>query len=116
MTLFSAILIACVPATGDSGPVPDSEIPALDCATVPSVTWGNWAHGYFTTQCEGCHAVNTPNRYGAPPAVTFDSEADVVLRKERVYARVLVDATMPPAGGLTDDDRNLLEIYLSCGI
>jgi uncharacterized membrane protein len=86
------------------------------CDTAPSVTWENWGRGFFTTHCQGCHASTSPDRYGASEGVYFDSLADLRVWSERVRVRVIEDEDMPPAGGLTEDDRFLLETLLDCGI
>jgi uncharacterized membrane protein len=48
--------------------------------------------------------------------VTFDTEADIRTWKERIIVRMLEQEDMPPAGGLTDDEKYLLNIYLICGL
>ncbi len=110
------LMLACSGTAKDTGSAPAAEVPPLDCAVEPDVTWDNWGHAHFTTQCQGCHASQTPNRYGAPAGIHFDTVDAVRAQKDRVYQRVLVDGTMPPAGGLTPDEKKLLEILLACGI
>lgn len=100
---------------GDSGAdtAPD---PGPDpCAGVPVVSWTNFGEGFLVENCQACHASGTPNRYGAPEDVAFDTEADVRVHRDRILARATGEApTMPPMGGVSDDDRYLLEVWLVC--
>jgi uncharacterized membrane protein len=99
---------------GDSAGADDTA--TNNCESAPAVTWEGYAQGKFLAHCEGCHATDTPKRYGAPEAVTFDTEADIRTWKERIIVRMLEQEDMPPAGGLTDDEKYLLNIYLICGL
>jgi len=99
--------------TGDAPP-PHGLEGRVDCAAAPSVTWEGWAQGFFLTHCQGCHAGSTPDRRGAPVGVVFDDEVATLAQRERVWVRTLDVQDMPPAGGLTADDRALLAAYLSC--
>lgn len=115
MLSLALVLAACAgPAPGESGE--PSALPDLDCAALPDVTYDNWGRGHLLTHCSGCHAAESPDRYGAPPAVTFDTEDETREWAGRIHARVVVDVNMPPAGGLTDDERAFLEILLVCGL
>jgi len=98
-----------VPA-GDSGQSSQPEI----CATAPLITWDNWARGLITTHCQGCHASASPNRYGAPINCSFDNEQQTLSWLERIRIRVLEQEDMPPAGGLLDEDLEMLEIWIEC--
>lgn len=105
MTFALLGLLACAGA-GDSADGP---------CDGPPVTWNNFAHGFMTTYCQGCHSVhNTDLRYGAPEGVDFDTEEDTVRWAARVRARALEDLDMPVGGGVYDDDLALLERYLTC--
>ena len=99
---------------GDSAGADDTA--AFDCESAPAVTWEGYAQGKFLAHCEGCHATDTPKRYGAPEPVTFDTEADIRTWKDRIIVRMLEQEDMPPAGGLTDDEKYLLNTYLICGL
>ena len=115
------ILLACADREPvDSGVTAEHACAALpepeegSCDGVYEVTWSSWGDGFVRTQCQGCHASTTPDRFGAPEASTFDSVEDVCEQRDRIQARVLDDETMPPAGGLTDDDKLLLQMWLDC--
>jgi uncharacterized membrane protein len=100
------LLLACAAAESAVDPM---------CVDSPVVTWEGWAHGFVTTWCLGCHsAQNTDWRFDAPEGVNFDTEADTYAWADRIRVRVLDEQTMPVAGGLSDDDRVLLDLYLSC--
>jgi len=87
-----------------------------DCADAASLTWDSFGRGFFTQHCNTCHAATSPDRHGAPVAVTFDAEAEVWSQRDAIR-----DATsgeppaMPPTGGVSDDDRTLLARWLDCG-
>jgi uncharacterized membrane protein len=105
-------LAAC--ATDDTD---DGAVDAL-CDGAPVTTWDNFGAGFLKENCQPCHAstVAVEDRQFAPVAVTFDTEADVWPLADRILARATGDApTMPPRGGVTDDDRDRLEVWLTCG-
>ena len=98
---------------------PSADIPDVDdelCNDAPNVTWDNWAQSLFITHCQGCHASSAPYRYGAPEDIHFDYESITVDQAERIWVRVIDEETMPPAGGILDDDLYLLEIWLRCNV
>ena len=95
------LLLAC--ATTDS---------ATPCST--SVTWINYADGFFAAYCRSCHSAAAVDRHGAPDGVDFDTE-DEVWAQEAEIRRVVVDeATMPKGGGLDPDDLTLVDGWLRC--
>lgn len=119
-------LAACVAFGGgcppDDGAAADpedtavpSDLPAI-CVDAPVTTYANFGRGFLTQHCEVCHAATTNDRHDAPETVTFDTEEEAWAQADRILARAAGDApTMPPQGGVTDDDRYLLEVWLSCG-
>lgn len=94
--------------TGDTGMAPSL------CDDAPVVTWENFGAGFVTQNCQACHASGAVARNGAPEAVTFDSEEDTLSFAERILSRVVDTPTMPPQGGVTDDDRYFTEVWLRC--
>ena len=107
------LLVAC----GEPEPTPPEESePAPLCETGLDVTWDGWAAGFMLSQCQPCHASETPNRYGAPVSVTFDTLEDCRAQGGAIEDAVLTRASMPPAGGITDDERALLARWLDCGL
>ncbi len=112
------LLLACTevtpPVVDDTGGAGDVETPGW-CDTAADVTWEDWGDGFMRTQCQGCHASGTDNRFGAPDDVVFDTEADVITWRDRILVRTVDERSMPPAGGVDDVDLQLLETWLRCG-
>ncbi len=107
------------PTTGDD-PVDSGSDTAAEpsnlCADAPITTWDNFGSGFMTQHCQACHAFTSIERNGAPEEVTFDTEAQVADLADRILARATArPPTMPPAGGVSDDDRFRLEAWLTCG-
>jgi uncharacterized membrane protein len=102
MLLF---LLACASPTPDTGP----------CAQ-PTVTWDSFGHSFLITHCQGCHASTSPQRYGAPEYVSFDTQQESAELQSSIERTVLDTETMPPAGGLNEDEKELLAQWLACGI
>ena len=94
---------------------PEVNVDTADiCSTAPYVSWDNKVRGLITTHCQGCHSSVTPYTYGAPTSVTFDTEQETINWQERIQVRVLDLEDMPPAGGLLEEDKYLLQVWLSC--
>lgn len=94
---------------------PEDEAAAELCDEAPVVTWESFGAGFVTESCQPCHASTSPDRVGAPLDVVFDTEEDVWDQADRVLAVTIGPSpTMPPAGGVSEDDRTLLEIWLTC--
>ncbi|MFT4976408.1 MAG: putative membrane protein [Myxococcota bacterium] len=86
------------------------------CADAPGATWASFGEGFLLTHCQGCHASTSADRYGAPDGVHFDSEDEARMWRERLIAVILDNQSMPPAGGLTDEERLLAESWLYCDL
>lgn len=98
---------------GDSAAAVDTE--AEFCDGAPLMTYENFGAGFVTENCQACHASTTVNHYGAPENVTFDTREQCWQWRDRILARAGVDdPTMPPNGGVTDDDRLRLRWWLIC--
>ena len=96
-------------ADGDGGP------DTGPCADVPLVNWDTFGAGFLLHHCQGCHASTTPDRYGAPADITFDTKAEAWAWRDRILARSATEPpTMPPAGGTSVDDRVRLRWWLEC--
>lgn len=86
------------------------------CADAPITTYDNFGAGFLTESCLACHASTAPDRHGAPEDVVFDTEEQVWALSDRILAVATGDdPTMPPEGGVTDEDRARLEVWLRCG-
>ena len=89
-----------------------------DCAEGTPFTWENTAQPIVHTWCTPCHgaAVTGADRSGAPADVALDTRDDLVLWADEVAQTIQTTSpTMPPAGGLTDDERAALVEWLACG-
>ena len=85
----------------------------IQCETI--VTYESFGAGFIKENCQSCHSSLSENRYGAPENVRFDTEEDVLERLEDIYRVTLSeDADMPPSGGILEEDRVLLELWLIC--
>ncbi len=132
--MFILLLTACddhlygLPADPALPPAPhaDSQAPAADshetgetveefCADAPLLNYANFGQGFILENCQGCHSSATPERYGAPTEAFFDTVEDCWTWSDRILARSAgEDATMPPQGGVSDDDRVRLQWWLLC--
>ena len=87
------------------------------CTDAPVLMWANFGQGFMTENCQSCHASSSADRHGAPEDVTFDSVGDAVAQADRVLARATGESPdMPPEGGVSDEDRQKLEIWMRCWI
>lgn len=96
--------------------VADSE--AGGCDDKPWLTWQGYARGHLTTWCTPCHSRQVPveERSGAPVGVDFDTLEDVRRFAERIAVTGTgAEARMPPAGGVSDEAKDLLAEWLACG-
>lgn len=93
---------------------------ALDCEEAPVITYDTFGRGFLSTYCNGCHGGDVAGeaRQKAPPEVVFDDPEGTDLFADRILARTLPEdgspPTMPPAGGITPDDLERVEIWLTC--
>lgn len=88
----------------------------VECAAAPQVTYENWGKGFFLTWCGACHTSTAQQRNGAPEGVDFDTLSDIREWKDRIDVRVLDEQTMPLGGGVYEEDLELLEVFLACGL
>lgn len=122
------LLLACggePDAEGDTAP--SDSAPASDsgtsggtdtgpCAGVPVLTWDTFGHGFLLENCDGCHAAEARERYDAPEEVVFDTVDQAWAWADRILVRAAgADPTMPPNGGVPEDDRQRLAWWLGCG-
>lgn len=69
----------------------------------------------LTTRCMNCHSsqVQGSARLGAPEDLNFDDSGTVSDEAGEMWGEV-EEGAMPPGGGLSEADRELLRIYLAC--
>ena len=84
------------------------------CDDVTPSTWASFGQDFVQENCQACHSGTSSNRYNAPPAVNFDFEDEVRERADRVLTRV-EEGSMPPQGGISEDDKQRLADWLTCG-
>ncbi len=111
-TLLAAVAVLALAACGDD----DGEtMPGACGEDTPLVTWETFGLGFLSTYCQGCHASTTPDRQGAPPNITFDTEQEAVALSDLILTTVTSDTpTMPPNGGPSEADRERLTVWLNC--
>lgn len=86
------------------------------CDGAPTLAYSNFGEGFLRENCQGCHASTAPDRHGAPEEATFDTVEEAWVWADRILARSTGDSpTMPPRGGVPEDDRTRLEWWLRCG-
>ena len=88
-----------------------------DCSSVPW-TYSNVGAPYMMTWCTSCHHIDLQEeeRAGANLDVNLNSYNDVITHLDRIQARALSEpATMPPAGGPSDIEKQRLREWILCG-
>lgn len=103
--LLLSLLLSCASDSSDTG-----------LCDQPTVTWQSFGQSFLITHCQGCHASTSPQRYGAPEGISFDTREQAAALQSSIERTVLEQVSMPPAGGLNDDERALLEQWLACEI
>ena len=98
--------------------VDDTSLP-LDCND--ALTWDSWAHGFFLNWCTSCHSSTLPEeeRQEAPPGMNFDTYPGVVENAVAIeYRGVTAEPKylMPPNGGPDLKERELLRLWIECGL
>lgn len=115
--LLPVALLACGDRGADDddgGDSADTGVPTW-CEDAPVVTWNSFGEGFVTEHCQACHASTTGDRNGAPDDVVFDTQGDAIAHADRILARAAgAEPSMPPRGGVPDDDKQKLEIWLQC--
>ena len=111
MVLMSALLWVSCKSEVDTA---ETAAPHF-CDDVPVVNYANFGESFINHECQGCHASTLDERFGAPEDVTFDNVDEVWGWQERILSRCELDSpTMPPRGGLTEDDLIMLHWWLKC--
>ncbi len=89
------------------------------CDREPTLTYENFGQGFMDQYCNGCHSslVPAPYRNDAPESVNFDTYAAVIAQRERISVRTdSLEPTMPPGGGPTTEELEVLHEWLSCAV
>lgn len=80
------------------------------------VTWEAWGAGFFASYCRPCHSADTPERYGAPVELDFDTLEQVRTYEAAIRRSVLEAGSMPVGGGVPEADLVALDEFLACGL
>jgi uncharacterized membrane protein len=72
-----------------------------------------WAEGFFLSKCQPCHAPHAREIFEAPD-IELGTHADLLDQLDVIRTSVLETQRMPPGGGLSEDERMLLEQWLDC--
>lgn len=123
--LLAVLLVGCDAVSwlphGDPPAPTDTTTDAVvtgDCPPDSTLDYANTGEGFIRTWCLSCHSatVTGASRQGAPAGVDFDTYDDVVQWLDRIEARATGEnASMPPAGGVFEQDLVLFEEWVACG-
>jgi uncharacterized membrane protein len=86
------------------------------------VTWDSFAHSFFLNWCTSCHSsslTSLEDREQAPLAMNFDSYAGVAEYSVQIEYRAVTaepEFLMPPIGGPTVEEREMLGLWIQCGM
>jgi hypothetical protein len=118
LTGFLAALAACgtdvTLENYDKPPIIDPDV----CET-SYLTYGNFGEPFITNWCRGCHSSDLPAnmRQMAPVAANFDDLTMVKSWGNKIAAKAGSNpASMPPAGGPSDEERAMLREWIGCGL
>jgi uncharacterized membrane protein len=102
-------LLAVLAACGTSDP-------SYQCQT-SDLTYATFGDAFVTNWCRGCHSVDlAPGmRQRAPVDMNFDTLADVHAWSHDILVSAGLTTSMPPAGGPSDAERQMLVAWLDCG-
>lgn len=110
--LFLALLVT---ACGAEESTPQEKTPNA-CDDVPLVTYENFGAGFLAANCQSCHASGAADRHDAPANITFDNRQQALSLRDRILVRAgTANGGMPPGGGLSDEQRQLVTDWLTCG-
>jgi hypothetical protein len=87
------------------------------CDREPPLEWDSWGDAFLSDYCNGCHSVllGEGDRQDAPIGVDFNTYGDAITWSDRIQARV-VAGDMPPAGGPNEEERALLDEWITCRV
>ena len=81
------------------------------------LNYDNFGAPFMTSWCDGCHGEAIPPgmRQGANADVNFDTLDEVRQRGAEIVQEAGKSHLMPPAGGPTDAEREMLVEWVTCG-
>jgi uncharacterized membrane protein len=80
------------------------------------LTYETFGEPFMTDWCTGCHSDLLPPgmRQNAPTDINFDT-LDEIRAQSQMISLTVQQATMPPEGGPSDAEREMLVQWLGCG-
>lgn len=95
----------------------DTEDTAGPCADAPVLGWADVGEPLLLEYCASCHTATSPDRQGAPEAVTFDTYEQVVALRAPMLAAIQGDPpAMPPLLSVPENEHALLVSWLECDV
>lgn len=96
--------------------------PACGADTDPAcarsfLRYDNFGAPFIADWCRACHSADTPPgmRQQAPADVNFDDLSEVRRWSLQIRLTAGQGSSMPPAGGPSTDERQMLVEWLGCG-
>lgn len=82
-----------------------------------TLTYESFGKGFFIDYCNSCHSAPNGERNGAPDDFVFDTHADVIAHKDRIFARSAATNDSMPPGPYPPPikARDDLANWLACG-
>ena len=79
--------------------------------------YDNFGSPFIVNWCRACHSVQLPPdmRQQAPVDINFDNLSDIRHWSLQIKRSTAERLTMPPAGGPSQAERQMLVEWLSCG-
>jgi len=117
---LAVVLAACgteLPASDDQPNHEPEQVDPSVCDT-SYLDYDNFGAPFVINWCRGCHsdAVPAGMRQKAPLDANFDTLAQVRTWSPKIATRATgTTPNMPPAGGPTQQERQLLAEWLACG-
>jgi len=110
------LILGCGP--DELAPGEESAIVPVPCDREPPLDYDNFGVGFMARNCTGCHSSGLAegDRFGAPELVDLDTLSAVDTWAYRIHARAIQDTTMPPGGGIPEEDLALLDEWLQCDV
>ncbi|MBK8937043.1 MAG: hypothetical protein IPM79_05220 [Polyangiaceae bacterium] len=120
LAVFVGASTGCAQETSSDEPVVEdaTSLEERACPDDSYLSWENFGGPFMLTWCNGCHSESLPDgeRQGAPLLSNFDTLDDV-----RAWAADIWEesgdhnASMPPVGGPSEEEREMLAEWLACG-
>jgi uncharacterized membrane protein len=96
----------------------DHEMVDPNACETSYLDYENFGAPFVIDWCRGCHSSAVPAgmRQKAPADANFDTLEQVRTWKDKIAARATgASPNMPPAGGPSEEERQLLAQWLACG-